>query len=146
MRESTTGRPDPRSATAIRRVGYGLLPGDGFSYLLHLRPREWPIVAGHTLFGTNIAEPAQVGLLTATLRAVRRDALDLLAGDGDLALRGLLEARDHAQRRRLTAPRRPQKREELSLVDVSIGMKKHTFALGSAIYKLSFISSTVLPC
>jgi hypothetical protein len=36
--------------------------------------------------------------------AVRRDALDLLAGDGDLALRGLLEARDHAQRRRLSAP------------------------------------------
>ncbi|HET7322398.1 MAG TPA: hypothetical protein VFI96_07900, partial [Longimicrobiaceae bacterium] len=38
---------DPRTATASRRMGYRLLPGDGFSYLLLLRPREWPIMAAH---------------------------------------------------------------------------------------------------
>lgn len=35
----------------MRELGYRLLPGDGFSYVLHLRPREWPILAGHMLFG-----------------------------------------------------------------------------------------------
>lgn len=39
--------PDPRTATAARRLGYSLLPGEGFSYLLLLRPREWPIMAAH---------------------------------------------------------------------------------------------------
>ncbi|MEX2571354.1 MAG: UbiA family prenyltransferase [Gemmatimonadota bacterium] len=40
-----------------RRIGYRLLPGDGYSYVLHLRPREWPIVAAHTLFGFLLAIP-----------------------------------------------------------------------------------------
>ena len=34
---------------AWRRLGYRLLPRDGFSYILHLRPAEWPIMAAHTL-------------------------------------------------------------------------------------------------
>lgn len=46
---------DPRSYSRSRRIGYSILPGDGFSYLLHMRPREWPIVAGHTLFGFLLA-------------------------------------------------------------------------------------------
>jgi beta-N-acetylhexosaminidase len=39
-------------------------------------------LAGHTLFGTNIADPAQVGLLTAELRTVRRDALIAIDEEG----------------------------------------------------------------
>ena len=39
----------------IRRFGYRVLPGDGFSYLLHLRPREWPIMVAHTTLGFALA-------------------------------------------------------------------------------------------
>jgi 4-hydroxybenzoate polyprenyltransferase len=42
---------DARTFNAWRRAGYRLLPGDAFSYLLHLRPAEWPIMAAHTLLG-----------------------------------------------------------------------------------------------
>ena len=46
---------DARSLNAWRRLGYRLLPGDVNSYLLHLRPAEWPIMAGHTLLGYVLA-------------------------------------------------------------------------------------------
>lgn len=42
--------------TRIRRLGYRLLPGDGFSYILHLRPREWPIMIAHTTLGFVLAQ------------------------------------------------------------------------------------------
>jgi 4-hydroxybenzoate polyprenyltransferase len=38
-----------------RRIGYAVLPGDTFSYVLHLRPREWPIMIAHTSIGFIIA-------------------------------------------------------------------------------------------
>jgi 4-hydroxybenzoate polyprenyltransferase len=43
-----------RTRTRSRRLGYALL-GDAFSYLLHLRPREWPIMAAHTALGFVLA-------------------------------------------------------------------------------------------
>ena len=46
---------DGRSLNAWRRWGYRFLPGDLFSYILHLRPAEWPIMAGHTLLGYVLA-------------------------------------------------------------------------------------------
>jgi len=46
---------DARSRNVWRRWGYRLLPGDLFSYILHLRPAEWPIMAGHTLLGYVLA-------------------------------------------------------------------------------------------
>ena len=46
---------DARALNSWRRWGYRLLPGDLFSYLLHLRPAEWPIMAGHTLVGYMLA-------------------------------------------------------------------------------------------
>ena len=46
---------DARSLNAWRRWGYRLLPGDLYSYLLHMRPAEWPIMAGHTLLGYVLA-------------------------------------------------------------------------------------------
>ena len=48
----------------------------------------------------------------------RRHVRDVAAAQQDAAARGLLEARDHAQRRRLAAARRPEHREELALVDL----------------------------
>ena len=38
-----------------RAWGYRLLPGDLFSYVLHMRPAEWPIMAGHTMLGYVLA-------------------------------------------------------------------------------------------
>jgi 4-hydroxybenzoate polyprenyltransferase len=46
---------DARTLNAWRRWGYRLLPGDLYSYLLHMRPAEWPIMAGHTLLGYVLA-------------------------------------------------------------------------------------------
>jgi 4-hydroxybenzoate polyprenyltransferase len=46
---------DARALNSWRRWGYRLLPGDLFSYVLHLRPAEWPIMAGHTLLGYVLA-------------------------------------------------------------------------------------------
>jgi len=46
---------DARTLNAWRRWGYRLLPGDVFSYVLHLRPAEWPIMAGHTILGYVLA-------------------------------------------------------------------------------------------
>ncbi len=47
--------PEPRERGAARRIGYRILPGEGFSYVLHLRPREWPIMAAHTALGFILA-------------------------------------------------------------------------------------------
>ncbi len=47
--------PDPRGLNSWRRWGYRLLPGEVFSYILHLRPAEWPIMAGHTALGYFLA-------------------------------------------------------------------------------------------
>jgi 4-hydroxybenzoate polyprenyltransferase len=44
-----------RTRNVWRRWGYRLLPGDGFSYVLHLRPAEWPIMAAHTALGFVLA-------------------------------------------------------------------------------------------
>ena len=53
---------DPRSLNAWRRWGYRLLPGDLYSYILHLRPAEWPIMAGHTALGYILAVGVQGAL------------------------------------------------------------------------------------
>ncbi len=41
--------------SGIRRLGYRLLPGTTFDYVLHMRPREWPIMAAHTTLGYLLA-------------------------------------------------------------------------------------------
>jgi lycopene elongase/hydratase (dihydrobisanhydrobacterioruberin-forming) len=46
---------DAPAPSASRRWGYRLLPGDLFSYILHMRPAEWPIMAGHTALGYVLA-------------------------------------------------------------------------------------------
>lgn len=46
---------DPRALNRWRQWGYRLLPDDVFSYVLHMRPAEWPIMAGHTALGYVLA-------------------------------------------------------------------------------------------
>lgn len=50
----TTTTADPLRATPARRLGARIL-GPALPYLLHLRPMEWPILAGHTLIGWLLA-------------------------------------------------------------------------------------------
>src|SRR5207249_2676791 len=54
-RSAVVAEAPHRARTAWRRWGYRLLPGDTFSYILHLRPAEWPIMAGHTALGYLLA-------------------------------------------------------------------------------------------
>jgi len=61
---------DARSLNPWRRLGYRLLPGDAFSYLLHMRPAEWPIMTAHTALGFVLAiglRPALQGERLGTL-------------------------------------------------------------------------------
>lgn len=53
--EGGGGGGGARTLNAWRRWGYRLLPGDLYSYILHMRPAEWPIMAGHTLVGYVLA-------------------------------------------------------------------------------------------
>jgi 4-hydroxybenzoate polyprenyltransferase len=46
---------DFRTLNGWRRWGYRVLPGDLFSYLLHTRPAEWPIMVAHTALGYVLA-------------------------------------------------------------------------------------------
>lgn len=55
LTEAGRSAAEYRTHTALRRWGYRLLPGEGFSYVLHLRPREWPIMAAHTALGFLLA-------------------------------------------------------------------------------------------
>jgi 4-hydroxybenzoate polyprenyltransferase len=57
------------TASPARRLGYRLL-GDGFDYLLHLRPAEWPIMTAHTAVGWVLA----VGV-SGALAGVKLEAL-----------------------------------------------------------------------
>ncbi len=61
---TTGGAAGYRTHTRARTLGYRLLPGETFSYLLHLRPREWPIMAAHTAVGFMLA----VGVTQAVSR------------------------------------------------------------------------------
>jgi lycopene elongase/hydratase (dihydrobisanhydrobacterioruberin-forming) len=65
---------DARALNAWRRWGYRVFPGDLYSYILHMRPAEWPIMAGHTLLGYVLAVGVQGAVggqqLGAALRAL----------------------------------------------------------------------------
>ncbi len=84
----STGAAAWRSRSIVRRVGYAILPGDGFSYLLHLRPREWPIMAAHTMLGFVVAvglHPISLSIYAPTAAAAVLIWVLLLNG-GTLAL------------------------------------------------------------
>jgi 4-hydroxybenzoate polyprenyltransferase len=63
-------RPAWVDTSPARRLGYTLF-GPALPYLLHLRPAEWPIMAGHTLLGYLLA----VGVSGAANGLLRGEAL-----------------------------------------------------------------------
>jgi 4-hydroxybenzoate polyprenyltransferase len=99
---------DARAFNAWRRAGYRLLPGDSFSYLLHLRPAEWPIMAAHTVLGFILA----VGLAPALRGRELGTALwavaiwVLLMNGGTLALNSVFD-KDEGDIGYLRAPPAP---------------------------------------
>ncbi len=99
---------DARTFNAWRRAGYRLLPGDVFSYVLHLRPAEWPIMAAHTALGFLLAVglwPALRGEhLGAGLGAIA--IWVLLLNGGTLALNSVFD-RDEGDIGYLRAPPAP---------------------------------------
>jgi len=96
---------DARTRNAWRRWGYRLLPGDLYSYVLHLRPAEWPIMAGHTLLGYVLAVGVQGALrgehVAAALRALVIWVLFL--NGGTLAINSVFD-RDEGDIGYLNAP------------------------------------------
>jgi 4-hydroxybenzoate polyprenyltransferase len=100
---------DPaRERNVVRRIGYRLLPGDGFSYLLHLRPAEWPIMAAHTALGFILAvglRPALHGERLGTALGALAIWVLLLNG-GTLAINSVYD-KDDGDIGYLNAPPRP---------------------------------------
>ena len=99
---------DARALNSWRRWGYRLLPGDLFSYVLHLRPAEWPIMAAHTALGYVLA----VGLKGAGSGERFLPALGALAiwvillNGGTLAINSVFD-QDEGDIGYLRAPPRP---------------------------------------
>ncbi len=121
---SARGSPRWRELNGARRLGYRLLPGELFSYLLHLRPREWPIMAAHTALGFALAVglgPALRGerigaLLTALVVVV------VLGNGGTLALNSAFD-RDAGDIGYLDAPPpAPRHLAAFSVVLIALGV------------------------
>ena len=96
---------DARSLNPWRRLGYRLLPGDAFSYVLHLRPAEWPIMTAHTALGFVLAvglRPAVAGERLTTLLWALFLWVILLNG-GTLAINSVFD-RDEGDIGYLNAP------------------------------------------
>jgi len=111
---------DPaRTRNLFRRLGYRLLPGDAFAYVLHLRPAEWPIMAAHTLLGVVLA----VGLVPFLHGARWGSAALVLViwvaclNGGTLALNSVFD-QDEGDIGYLRSPPRPPAR----LLEFSLGL------------------------
>jgi 4-hydroxybenzoate polyprenyltransferase len=99
---------DARTVNAWRRAGYRLLPGEAFSYVLHLRPAEWPIMAAHTALGfvlaVGLGPVARGAQLGAGVRALL--IWVVLLNGGTLALNSVFD-RDEGDIGYLRAPPAP---------------------------------------
>lgn len=82
--------------SAIRRIGYRLIPGNGFDYLLHMRPREWPIMIAHTSLGYFLARglPSGVSAADAWTLGTGLFAWVLLLNGGTLAINSAFDRDD----------------------------------------------------
>ena len=89
----------------LRRIGYRLLPGSGFDYLLHMRPREWPIMFAHTSLGYFLARGISSSVSGPELEALVAGLLVwvLLLNGGTLALNSAFD-RDEGDIGYLDAP------------------------------------------
>ena len=138
---------DARALNAWRRWGYRLLPGDLFSYVLHLRPAEWPIMAGHTMLGYVLA----VGFTGAGSGERLRPALGalliwvILLNGGTLAINSVFD-RDEGDIGYLNAP--PPLPQHLLAFSVALlaGGQLLAFALPPAFrlaYAICFVLSVL---
>lgn len=99
--------PDPRTISRGRRLGYRILPGDAYSYVLHLRPREWPIVAAHAFFGYALAAAVQPAVWSRWPEALLGIALFVIClNGGTLAINSAFD-RDEGDIGYLDAPPPP---------------------------------------
>lgn len=82
--------------SGLRRFGYRLLPGTGFDYLLHMRPREWPIMIAHTSLGYLLARGLAGGVTGADIAALLPGVLVwvLLLNGGTLAINSAFDRDD----------------------------------------------------
>jgi 4-hydroxybenzoate polyprenyltransferase len=72
--------------SSYRRIGYDILPGRAFDYILHLRPLEWPVVAAHLLAGFLVAAGVSGNSVHAGSLVPAFFAWVLLLNAGTLAL------------------------------------------------------------
>jgi lycopene elongase/hydratase (dihydrobisanhydrobacterioruberin-forming) len=128
---TSSGPIDPRRTAPSRRLGYRLLPGDGYSYVLHLRPREWPIVAGHTFFGFLLALPEAPEASARWIQALLGvTVFVVLLNGGTLAINSAFD-RDEGDIGYLDAPPPPP---------------RHLFAFGLSLMVLGqIVAVTLLP-
>jgi len=96
---------DARTLNAWRRWGYRILPGDLYSYLLHMRPAEWPIMAGHTVLGYVLAVGVRGALSGAHIGAAFRALVIwvVFLNGGTLAINSVFD-RDEGDIGYLNAP------------------------------------------
>lgn len=85
-RRGDSTEPRWRTLNAARRVGYRLLPGDTLSYLLHLRPSEWPIMVGHMSLGFLLAGGWRAGRAGVGAFALALFIVVVLENGGTLAI------------------------------------------------------------
>jgi 4-hydroxybenzoate polyprenyltransferase len=100
-----------RTHGRARRIGYALLPGDAFSYILHLRPREWPIMTAHTALGVVLASMLGADAPGASPEALTAGAMAIviwvvLLNGGTLAINSAFD-RDESDVGYLDAPPPP---------------------------------------
>lgn len=119
----------PQEPSTLRRLGYSLLPGRGFDYLLHLRPREWPIVAAHTAFGYLLAYAASGEFAHLGSAVAGTFVFVVLLNGGTLAINSAFD-RDEGDIGYLDRPPPPPPR----LFDFGMGLM--TIGLGIALFWL----------
>jgi len=117
--QGNAATPRWRTLNAARRIGYSLLPGDAFSYVLHLRPREWPIMIAHTSIGFVIAIGVRAFIHGDYVRAYLTALLAWVGclNAGTLALNSAFD-RDEGDIGYLDAPPPPPK--HLALVSIAL--------------------------
>lgn len=125
---------DPRTYSRSRRIGYSVLPGDGYSYLLHMRPREWPIVAGHTLFGFLLALVEAPGASSRwVLALLGTGVFVILLNGGTLAINSAFD-RDEGDVGYLDRPPPPPRH----LFGVGMGLMILGMVLSLALFPIGF--------